>query len=828
MPVSGKPDAGCGMKGILFFMAKKNLVIIESPSKAHTIQEALGSGYKVIASKGHVRDLPKSQFGIDIDDGFKPRYINIRGKGDTIKELKKEAKAAGKVYLATDPDREGEAISWHLANVLGIEPEDALRVTFNELTKNVIKTSVKNPRGIDMNLVNAQQTRRVLDRIVGYKLSPLLWNKIQNGLSAGRVQSVATRLVVEREREISAFVPEEYWTVAATLKTAGGELAVRYVGETGGSVKQKLTDGEFANKIAADVKNGSMTVASVKHGIKEKNPQPPFTTSTMQQEASKRLGFRSEKIMAVAQELYEGINLGAALGGTQGLITYMRTDSLRVSTEAQEACARFVSAAYGPEFNPASPRTYKTRSGAQDAHEAIRPTTVSLEPSAIKRYLTPDQYKLYKLIWERFVASQMASAKLDTVSVDFDSAGHLFRAGGYTVVFRGYTAVGGSLSDAADQDETADDADSLVKNLKFPVLNEGDRLDVVDAASTSHFTEPAPRYTEATLIKALEEKGIGRPSTITPTITTIVGRKYVKRDGKSLVPTGLGFDTTALMEEDFADIVNYDFTANLENSLDGIENGADSMEETLRSFWTGFEKELELAAEKQGEKRAPALEETDIICDKCGAKMVIKTSKRNNVRFAACPNFPKCRNTKSLDSDGNPVDNTKQETAPEEKAQPELAGFACELCGGEMVRRKGPYGTFFACINFPACRFSKTEEVALENVACPKCSGRIIIRHGKRRTTFYSCENYPKCDFSSWTEPTSELCPDCGGMLFRRRGKNGGLKCGNAGCGYFLEDPKAEAPDGDYSSFFSAEPSLDYDGEQAPIPTDADAPEEEN
>ncbi|MCQ2426852.1 MAG: type I DNA topoisomerase [Clostridia bacterium] len=803
-------------------MAKKNLVIIESPSKAHTIQEALGSGYKVIASKGHVRDLPKSQFGIDIDDGFKPRYINIRGKGDTIKELKKEAKAAGKVFLATDPDREGEAISWHLANVLGIEPENALRVTFNELTKSVIKTSVKNPRAIDMNLVNAQQTRRILDRIVGYKLSPLLWLKIQNGLSAGRVQSVATRLVVEREREISAFVPEEYWTVAATLSNGAGELAVRYVGETDGNGRQRISDGAFAEKVADDVKNGSMKVALVKHGIKEKNPQPPFTTSTMQQEASKRLGFRSDKIMTIAQELYEGINLGAALGGTQGLITYMRTDSLRVSAEAQSAAADYIASAYGPEYNPAVPRVYKTRSGAQDAHEAIRPTQVALEPASIKKQLTPDQYKLYKLIWERFVASQMASAKLDTVSVDFECAGHVFRAGGYTVVFRGYSAVGGSLSDIGAQDEAQDDADSLVKNLRFPQLTKGDMLSVKTADAASHFTEPPARYTEATLIKALEEKGIGRPSTITPTITTIVGRKYVKRDGKSLVPTELGFDTTALMENDFADIVNYDFTANLENSLDGIENGTDEMSNLLSDFWSGFEKELNAACEKEEEKKAPVLEETDIICDKCGARMVVKTSRRK-VKFAACPNYPKCRNTRSLDSEGKPVDPAAAETA---KAEPELAGFKCELCGGEMVRRKGPYGTFFACINFPACRFSKTEELALENVACPKCGGRVIIRHGKRKTTFYSCEHYPECDFSSWMEPTSEKCPECGAMLFKRKGKGGGFKCSDAKCGYSTVERKADenAENTDFSSFFTDVPSLDYEGENVPMPSDDDAP----
>ena len=796
-------------------MSKKNLLIIESPTKAHTIQEALGSGYRVVASKGHVRDLPKSRFGIDIDDGFQPHYINIRGKGDTIKELKKEAKSASRVYLATDPDREGEAISWHLANVLGTDPEKALRVTFNELTKGVIRSAVKSPRAIDMNLVNAQQARRVLDRIVGYKLSPLLWRKIQNGLSAGRVQSVATRLIVEREREIAAFVPESYRTVSAKIETEGGLLEVRYVGE------KRITDGDAAEKIASDVRGGSLIAASVKHGTKEKNPQPPFTTSTMQQEASKRLGFRSEKIMAVAQELYEGINLGSSLGGTQGLITYMRTDSLRISDEAKEAAAEYIAAAFGKEYLPSSPRIYKTRSGAQDAHEAIRPTRVVLEPAAIKKMLTPDQYKLYKLIWERFVASQMAAAKINTVSVDFTAAGHLFRAGGYTVCFRGYTAVGGSFSDPGEVYE-AGESEDFVRNLNLAGIHEGDSLKVVEATSAEHFTEAPARYTEATLIRALEEKGIGRPSTITPTITTIVGRKYVRREGKSLLPTALGFDTTALMEENFPDIVDYDFTARLEESLDAIENGTGSAETLLKEFWNGFEKELEAAAEKESAKKQPEPEQTDMICEKCGAAMVIKTSK-SGVRFAACPNYPRCRNTKSVDG-GKPDPDA---AADKKKETPEPAGFKCELCGGDMVRRKGPYGYFFACANFPVCRFSRAEETALEGVACPKCGGRVLIRHGRKNSTFYSCEHYPECGFSSWAQPTSSRCPQCGGILYVRKGRNGGKKCQTQGCGYFLPDPPKEtSPAGGPEGFFDSLPSLDYDGPEAPAPTDADAPDE--
>ena len=759
-------------------MTKKNLIIIESPTKAHTIQECLGSSYRVVASKGHVRDLPKSTLGIDMENGFAPHYINIRGKGDTIKELRREAKHASKVYLATDPDREGEAISWHLAHVLGIEPDKALRVSFNELTKNVIKTAVKNPRGIDMNLVNAQQSRRILDRIVGYKLSPLLWEKVQNGLSAGRVQSVATRLVAEREEEIRAFVPEEYWTVGATLDTGKGQIDVRYCSDNGG---YRLSDAEAAKKIADAANGGKMKVVSVKHATKEKNPAPPFTTSTMQQEASRRLGFRSARIMSTAQELYEGINLGPAFGGQQGLITYMRTDSLRISSEASEACRNFISEKYGEKFRPETPRVFRTRAGAQDAHEAIRPARVDLVPAEIKKFLTPDQYKLYNLIWERFVASQMSSAVLDTVRVDFDADGYTFRTGGYNVVFQGYMALYEETSDESSGDESDDN----IRNIKLPTIAEGDLVDCVEASAESHVTEPPARYTEASLIKALEDKGIGRPSTITPTITTITARKYVAREGKSLVPTKLGEVTTDLMRRDFPDIVDYQFTANMESRLDEIENGTGSMEDLLVEFWNDFKSELDRAQQTEAPDRNKYFEETDIICDKCGAKMVIRQN-RNNVRFAACPNYPACRNTISIDENGKPA----------KKPEPVYADFKCELCGGPMVERNGPYGKFYACANYPTCRFIKNEERAVE-APCPKCGGRVLIRTGRRRSIFYSCENYPTCDFSSWDEPSTEKCPDCGEPLFIRRGKNPALVCRKDGCGYRRPLEPADEPAGE-------------------------------
>ncbi len=784
---------------------KKNLVIIESPTKAHTIQECLGSNYKVIASKGHVRDLPKSTLGIDIENGFEPHYINIRGKGDTIKELKKEAKKAGKVFLATDPDREGEAISWHLASVLGIAPEDAQRVTFNELTKNVIKTSIKNPRAIDMDLVNAQQTRRIIDRIVGYKLSPLLWRRVQNGLSAGRVQSVATRLVVEREEEINSFVPVEYWTVSADLKCGNGNVQVKYTGESDGSGAIRISDGDFAKKIAADTDGKSVKVISVKHAEKEKNPAPPFTTSTMLQEASRRLGFQAARTMATAQELYEGISLGANLGGTQGLITYMRTDSVRVNPEAQEAAREFIAGKYGEKYVPESPRQYKSRAGAQDAHEAIKPSRVDLVPTEIKKLLTPDQFKLYKLIWERFLASQMASAKLDTLSVDFEAGTHRFRTGGYSVAFQGYMALYEESSDEAPSDEDADN----IKNIRLPEMKEGSELACTKAEASSHFTEPAARYTEASLIKTLEDMGIGRPSTIPPTITTITARKYVKRDAKSLVPTNLGTLTTRLMCEDFGDIVDYRFTAQLEEKLDGIESGEDSMDELLRHFWDGFRPELEESEKKDAEDKQNLAEETDIICEKCGARMIVRTSRRN-VRFAACPNYPKCRNTKTLDSNGD----------VQVKAAPVVAEFKCESCGGDMVERSGPYGKFYACVNYPTCKFIKSFEEDT-GVACPKCSGRILVRHGRKGNIFYSCEHYPDCDFSTWDLPTNEKCPDCGGMLFRKKGKNPGLICRNDECKYFKADEKPEGymPD----SFADTDlPVMPEDFEMAPPPSDAD------
>ncbi len=744
-----------------------NLVIVESPSKAATIKGYLGTNYKVVASKGHVRDLPKSTMGVDIDNNFAPHYINIRGKGDLIKEIKKEAKAASKVFLATDPDREGEAISWHLAVTLGIPVEKTQRISFNEITKTAVKAAIKSPRQIDMNLVNAQQTRRILDRIVGYKLSPYLWKTVKSGLSAGRVQSVATRIIVDREEEIRAFVPDEYWTIDAHIDCAGTDLPAHFYGNAEG--KLRISNAEEADKIKSAVEGKPFVVSSVKRGVRHKAPAPPFTTSTMQQEAARKLGFQSARTMRVAQELYEGINLGAENGGVQGLITYMRTDSLRISGEAQQAAKEYICEKYGEKYCPASPRTYKARAGAQDAHEAIRPSTMALEPSAIRKHLSIDQYRLYKLIWERFVASQMQSAELNTVVADFSNSGYIFRSSGYTVAFMGYMAV---YEETEDEHRAGDD--DYEKDMLIPDIKEGQQFAATSIDAAQHFTEAPPRYTEASLIKFLEEKGIGRPSTYTPIITTIIGRNYVSRDGKSLVPTQLGEITTKLMKENFADVVNYRFTAEMESDLDGIESGKVDMYKVLADFWSDFCKELETANSNIVEGSLLPPEETDMICEKCGSRMVVKVGRYG--KFAACPNYPRCRNTKPLETPA--ADGAEQ---PEKKPL-EIADFKCEKCGGDMVLRTGKFGSFYACVNYPKCRFTKQKTKELD-VPCPKCGSKVVIKHGRNKTVFYSCERYPECDFSSWDMPTNEKCPKCGGMLFRRKGRDT-LYCRTDGCGY--------------------------------------------
>ena len=692
-----------------------NLVIVESPSKASTIKGYLGKGYKVIASKGHVRDLPKSTFGIDIENGFAPKYINIRGKGPLINELKKEAKNATTVYLAADPDREGEAISWHLANVLGLygNPK-ARRVTFNEITKPAVKAAIKSPTDINMNLVDAQQARRILDRIVGYKVSPILWKKIKSGLSAGRVQSVATRIVVERENEIRAFKPEEFWKIAAYLKTDGGALRASFYGDKNG--KKELHDKEEADTVVNAVENGVFKVGNIKKAVRVNNPAPPFITSTLHQEANRRFGFRSERTARLAQELYEGVSLGEL--GTRGLITYMRTDSLRVSDIAADAAKQYIEQKYGADYVPKTRRVYKLRAGAQDAHEAIRPADLSLEPSLVKPYLSPELFKLYKLIWDRFIASQMESALLDTVTIDIENAGYIFRSSGYTVKHPGFMAVYEEAKEEKDEDSQKEEDE---KEARLPEVAAGDVLTLTKLDPSQHFTKPPARYNEATLIKVLEEKGIGRPSTYTPTITTIIQRGYVERDGKSLVPSPLGEMTTKLMMDYFAEVVDYGFTAEMEEKLDRVENGKTDMETVLSDFYKDFEVLLKNAEDNidKGDYKLAA-EETDIVCEKCGSRMVIKNGRFG--KFAACPHYPACRNTKPI--------------------------------------------------------------VTYIDAACPKCGGRLMEKTSKKNRKFYGCEHYPECDFVSWEKPVPDKCPQCGGYMVEKRGRKGEVwhLCANETC----------------------------------------------
>ncbi len=746
------------------------LIIMESPTKAKTVKGYLGSSYRVIASKGHVRDLPKSTLGVDIEDDFKPKYINIRGKGELIKELRREVKNADRVLLATDPDREGEAIAWHLSVVLGIPLDGKQRVTFNEITKNVVRDSLKHPRPLDMGLVNAQQARRILDRIVGYKLSPYLWSTVRSGLSAGRVQSVATRIIVDREDEIRAFVPEEYWTVDALLKTPQGDpVKARFWGDKNGKIA--LSNEAEAAAVVESSKKAGFVASEVKHSMKQRQPSPPFTTSTLQQEASRKLNFQSGRTMRAAQELYEGVDLGSEFGGVQGLITYMRTDSVRVSAEAQADTLSYINEKYGARYAPPSPRQYKTRAGAQDAHEAIRPANMSLEPAKIRRMLTADQYRLYKLIWNRFVASQMASAEIAAVTISFNSGEYIYRASGSTVKFPGFLAV---YEESTDDNKESEDGDKLL-----PPINDGDVMTTCDVVPEQHYTEPPARYTEASLIKYLEELGIGRPSTFPMIVPTITQRGYVTRQGKSLLPTSLGETTTKLMKESFPDIVDCQFTATMETRLDEIEEGQRTMQGVLSDFYVGFSEELERANSAAVKLEVPP-EETDLICEKCGARMIVKNGRFG--KFAACPNYPECKNTKPLDKPA------AEKKAAEEQAQP--TGLKCELCGGDMVLRHGRYGNFYACSNYPECKYTRPYGQKID-VKCPKCGSDILTKWGRNKSMFYSCVRYPECDFSSWDRPTKEVCPKCGGMLFHKKGK-AQLVCKTEGCGYKREAAEDE------------------------------------
>ncbi len=679
------------------------LIIVESPTKVKTIKKYLGKEYDVTASMGHIRDLPAARLSVDIKNDFAPKYAIIKGKEKLVKELKGKVAESDEVFLATDPDREGEAISWHLAAILDLDVKNCNRVTFNEITKTGIENGMKQPRSIDMDLVNAQQARRILDRLVGYKLSPFISQKIRRGLSAGRVQSVAVRLIVDRENEIRAFVPEEYWSLDAKFNAPCRKLfSASFVGDETGKVK--ITNKEQADSYIARLDGAKYTVSSLKKGTRKKNPAPPFITSTLQQEASRKLGFQSQRTMRTAQELYEGIDVKGI--GTTGLITYMRTDSLRISEEARAAANEYIVSAYGEKYLPEKPRYFKSRSNAQDGHEAIRPAIPSLTPDRVKDSLTPDQFKLYTLIWKRFIASLMASCVQNTVKAEITGATDadmaqgrycLFSAAGYSVKFDGFTTLYEEGTD--DEDEEG--------NKKLPELNKDDSVKLKELTGNQHFTQPPARYTEASLIKAMEENGIGRPSTYATIITTITKREYVKRQAKLLVPTELGEATTGLLKEKFPKIVNAKFTASMETQLDDVGDGNADYIEMLHGFYDEFDKTLQKAKDDMKDVKIQLEEDvTDIPCEKCGRLMVIKTGRFG--RFLACPGYPECKNAKPL--------------------------------------------------------------VTKTNAKCPKCGSGVIEKKSKKGYTFFGCESWPECDFMTWDKPTDDLCPECGKSLFKRKG----------------------------------------------------------
>ena len=678
------------------------LVIVESPAKARTISKFLGRTYKVEASNGHVRDLPKSQLGVDVEHGFEPKYITIRGRGDVLERIRKEARGAKSIILATDPDREGEAISWHLATILGIDPQSACRVEFNEITEKTVKSSIKTPRQINMQLVDAQQARRVLDRLVGYKISPLLWAKIKKGLSAGRVQSVATRMVVDREHEIETFEPEEYWHVSATLRSGAQRMEARLYALDGQRVQ--IENAQQAEAARARIEQGSFTIKSVKRSERRKHPAPPFTTSNLQQEASRKLGFTTAKTMQIAQQLYEGVDIEGR--GTLGLISYIRTDSVRLSEEAVAGAREMIAERYGAEFVPEKPNVYKGRKSAQDAHEAIRPANLDLRPEDIKASLTRDQFNLYRLVYLRFVACQMADAVYETQQIEVASAsGVTLRCTGERMKFAGFTAVYEEGRDEPEEETAGGMMD----------VQEGSEAKVEATDATQHFTQAPPRYTEASLVRALEEKGIGRPSTYAPTISTILARGYVMREKKQLFPTELGVMITDMMKEYFSDIVDIAFTAGMEEQLDDVEAGKRQWREVISEFYGPFEKTLE-HAEQSIEKVEIKDEVSDVVCDQCGAMMVYKLGRFG--RFLACPNFPACRNTKAI--------------------QVEIAA-PCPKCGGKLLEKTSRKGRkFYGCERYPECDFVSWEMPVEQK--CPKCGGYMVFKRGKKEN-YYLCAN---------------------------------------------------------------------------------------
>ena len=772
----------------------ENLVVVESPAKAKTINKFLGRTFTVKASMGHIKDLPKSKLGVDVEAGFEPHYVTIRARSKVLKELKAEAKKAKHVFLATDPDREGEAIGWHLAAELKTAKNDVQRVRFHEITKQAVQGAIKAPMAIDENLVNAQQARRVLDRLVGYSLSPLLWKSIRRGLSAGRVQSVAVRLVCEREDEIEAFKAEEYWDLKVDLKAAAGNFTAQLV-SLGAEKVERLSPSQAA-AIGSEVADLSYSVASLARKEQHRYAAAPYTTSTLQQDAARKLRFTAKRTMMVAQQLYEGIELGAE--GAQGLITYMRTDSVRVADEAQAEAREMIAGRFGADHLPAKPPVYKTKRQGQDAHEAVRPTSAMRDPRSVASYLSPDQNKLYSLIWRRFIASQMAPAVLDATTVEVlaprpkpspgcPAGDAMFRANGAVLRFAGFLAAWRDSAPKKEEDveEEAEEGvpkeDSRGEN-ELPRLDEGEALGFLKGAPEQHFTQPPARFSDASLVKTLEEQGIGRPSTYAPIITTILDRLYVERiEGGRLKPTELGRLINKVLVKHFQGVLNVHFTALMEEQLDRVEEGVLPWREAVASFYAPFVVELEAAKAGIVDMRKELETVTGVVCEKCGGSMVVKWGRMG--KFMACPNYPACKNTKPLEQ---AADGTLR------VAEPMKVDEACPKCGKPMIVKQGRFGRFLACSGYPECKSTKPLNQTV-GLACPKCGeGHVVVKRSKKGRNFFGCDRYPACDFVSWGKPVDRPCPACGAKYLVEKVTRAGvlLQCATQGCGH-REEPQA-------------------------------------
>lgn len=747
----------------------KNLLIVESPAKVRTIKKFLGKDFDIRASMGHVKDLPEKELGVDIKKNFSPKYIVIPEKRKILSELKKAAEKCDKVYLAPDPDREGEAIAWHIASELKKDMSDILRATFNEITKKAVLDSIKKPGQLDEKKFNAQQARRILDRLVGYKISPLLWKKVRWGLSAGRVQSVALRLVCEREKAINEFVPTEYWTIEVLLEHNGKQFwakVVKYKGD-----KLEISNQKDAEKIADELRKSEFIVENVEQKERRKNAPPPFITSILQQDASRRLGFSPKKTMLIAQHLYEGVEIE---GESVGLITYMRTDSFRVSDEAVDYARKFISEKYGAEYLPATPPKFKSRRATQEAHEAIRPTSIEYLPERVNRFLKKDEFALYDLIWKRFIASQMSPALYDQTVIEIKAGEYTLRASGSLLKFPGFLSVYTEIKDENNKNGE--------EEIQLPELRIGEKLPLQDLKKEQHFTQPPPRYSEATLIKELEEKGIGRPSTYATIVSTIQERKYVAKEKGKLYPTILGCKVNELLTQNFPDLIDIAFTAEMEEKLDKIEDGDMDWVKLLRDFYAPFEKKLDIAQKNMKSIKSEGIP-TEILCNECGSQMVIKLGKKGE--FLACSNYPQCRNTKNF---------TTGEGGKIRVIEDEMTDIKCDLCGKPMLRKNGPYGMYLACSGYPKCKntvsLNRGVQKVPTGVKCPSCGGDIVERKGRRGSTFYGCSNYPKCKYMLKYQPVPEKCPKCGHPFLIKKDKSGKLSCPKDECGYETDEKK--------------------------------------